>query len=65
MNFLNTNTIKANATHIPITESKSRNEIYIDVVENLHCLFNPSNMVVSDFVDGCIKMKSYLTGENP
>lgn len=40
LNFLSSATIKAEATHIPITESEKRNEIFVDVVENLHVLFN-------------------------
>lgn len=53
---------KAEETHIPITESAQRNDIFVDVIENLHVLFNSKNVPVSSFVDGVIKMKSFLTG---
>lgn len=41
---MNPKTMKANVTHIPITEAKKRNDIFIDVIENLHVLFNAQNV---------------------
>ena len=63
-NYFNKNTIKVNATNNPITNYKSRNEIFVDVVEKISVLFNSSMNVINSSVDGSIKMKSYLTG-NP
>ena len=60
--FFTPKTIKVNATQNPITNAKERNEIFIDVVENLVVLFNSSNVVINAYVDGCLRMKSYLTG---
>ena len=62
LSFLDWNHKKAEETHIPITEAKNRNEVFVDVIENLHVLFDCKNIVVSSFVDGVIKLKSFLTG---
>lgn len=35
----------------------------MDIIENLHVLFDNKNLVTSSFIDGVIKMKSFLTGE--
>ena len=61
-NIFNTDTIKIGATYNPITESKNRNEIFVDVIEKLNVLFNSSNNVINSSIDGFIRMKSYLTG---
>ena len=39
-----------------------KNEIYIDVVERLNCVFNPLGKIISSDVEGSIIMKSFLTG---
>ena len=62
LNFFDKNHKKAEDTHIPITESAKRNDVFIDVIENLHVLFNNQNVLISGFIDGIIKMKSFLTG---
>lgn len=62
LSFFDRNHKKAEETHIPITDSKNRNEIFVDVIENLHVLFDNKNIVVSSFIDGVVKMKSFLTG---
>ena len=41
-------------------DEKSKNEIYVDIVENVTCLFGRSGAIISSGIDGCIKMKSYL-----
>lgn len=53
---------KAEETHIPITEASKRNDIFVDVIENLHVLFNNQNVAISSFIDGIVKMKSFLVG---
>ncbi len=62
LNILRQNKLNYEYTLIPITEKERRNEIFVDVIENLHVLFNSSNIPICQFVDGKIKMKSYLTG---
>ncbi|KAH8059766.1 hypothetical protein JL721_9185 [Aureococcus anophagefferens] len=41
-----------------------KNEIFVDILERLTMLFSPSGAVVNSTIDGCIQMKSYLSG-NP
>ena len=60
--MFNKNSIKVNATNNPITNYKSRNEIFVDVVEKISVLFNSQMNVINSSIDGSIKMKSYLTG---
>ena len=60
--IFNKNTIKVDATNNPITNYKSRNEIFVDVVEKISVLFNSSMNVINSSIDGSIRMKSYLTG---
>lgn len=43
---------------------KQKNEIFVDILERLNVLFNPNGYVVNSTIDGCIQMKSYLSG-NP
>ena len=64
LSFFDKNHKNADETHIPITESGKRNELFVDIIENLHVLFDNKNIVMSSFIDGIIKMKSFLTG-NP
>lgn len=61
-NLWNPQTIKVTATIDPITNAKNRNEIFVDVIEKMNVLFNSSNIVINSSIDGCVKMKSYLTG---
>ena len=41
-------------------EEKSKNEIYVDIIEKITCLFGRNGAILSSGIDGCIKMKSYL-----
>ena len=41
-----------------------KNEIFVDILERLTVIFNSSGSMLISTVDGCIQMKSYLTG-NP
>lgn len=56
------NTIRVDAAANPIANAKNRNEVFIDVVENLVVFFNASNTVVNSYLDGQMLFKSYLTG---
>ena len=60
--FFQTSTIKAKASQNPITTFKERNEVFIDVIEQIIVLFNSSNSIISSYVNGCVRVKSYLTG---
>ena len=41
-------------------DAKSKNEIYVDIIEKVTCLFGRNGTILSSGIDGCIKMKSYL-----
>ncbi|CAM9505946.1 unnamed protein product, partial [Choristocarpus tenellus] len=41
---------------------KQRNEIFVDILERLNVLFSQTGQVVNSSIDGCIQMKSYLSG---
>ena len=41
-------------------DQKSTNEIYVDIIEKVTCLFGRNGTILSSGIDGCIKMKSYL-----
>ena len=43
-----------------IIDKNNTNEIYIDIIEKITCLFNKNGSIISSGIDGCIKMKSYL-----
>jgi len=62
------NTTPSTAVHKPVTMSqkqgKQRNEIFVDVVERLTMLFSNGGYVLNSEIDGCIQLKSYLSG-NP
>ena len=45
-------------------DKKSRNEIFVDILERLTVTFNSTGYIISQEIDGCIQMKSYLSG-NP
>ena len=38
----------------------NKNEIYVDIIEKVTCLFSRNGTIISGGIDGCIKMKSYL-----
>ena len=69
---LSTKTTPSNSVHKPISGGKvgagggrgDKNEIFVDILERLTMLFSPSGSVVNSTIDGCIQMKSYLSG-NP
>mmetsp|Transcript_12957 Transcript_12957/g.19510 ORF Transcript_12957/g.19510 Transcript_12957/m.19510 type:complete len:439 (+) Transcript_12957:75-1391(+) len=58
----------SSAANLPVAlanrSSKSKNEIYVDIVEKLTVLFNANGFVVNSSIDGAIQMKSFLSG-NP
>ena len=59
----------SSAVHKPISVSRKRdknhrNEIFVDILERLTLTFNNTGNVISSEIDGCIQMKSYLSG-NP
>ena len=41
-------------------DAKSKNEIYVDIIEKVTCLFNKNGNIVNNEVSGAIKIKSYL-----
>ena len=61
-NFINnfrTSTTSGESTKRPITsEGKSKNEIFVDLIEKVTALFNANGSLINFGVDGCIKMKS-------
>jgi|Transcript_14990 AP-4 complex subunit mu-1 len=72
---LSTKTTPSSSVHKPISAGKTgsgaigsvrsnRNEIFVDILERLTMLFSSSGVVINSTVDGCIQMKSYLSG-NP
>ncbi|GMI25540.1 hypothetical protein TeGR_g8729, partial [Tetraparma gracilis] len=63
-------TAAASSVHKPVSLSTGaqgkgdKNEIFVDILERLNVLFSPNGYVLNSSIDGCIQMKSYLTG-NP
>lgn len=61
-------TTPSSAVHRPISLASNRkgkkNEIFVDILERLTVLFNSNGYVLNSTIDGCIQMKSYLSG-NP
>jgi len=62
-------TVPSTAVNKPISwnnehKRSRKNEIFVDILERLSVLFNANGTVVSSQIDGCIQMKSYLSG-NP
>mmetsp|Transcript_13228 Transcript_13228/g.39394 ORF Transcript_13228/g.39394 Transcript_13228/m.39394 type:complete len:439 (+) Transcript_13228:109-1425(+) len=47
---------------LPGLRQGDRNEIFVDIIERLTMLFSPTGAVINSTVDGCIQMKSYLSG---
>lgn len=64
------NTAPSSSVHKPIsigTGSRGKgqkNEIFVDILERLTLTFNSTGYVQHSAIDGCIQMKSYLSG-NP
>ena len=47
------------------SNTKRKNEIFVDILERLSVLYNASGYVLNSTIDGCIQMKSYLAGNPP
>jgi AP-4 complex subunit mu-1 len=62
------NTISSKAVIAPITLEKNKknqkDQIFVDIIENISVLFNSTGYVINSSIEGCIQMKSYLQG-NP
>ena len=43
-----------------INSSTNNNEIFVDLIEKITCLFGRNGNILSSGIDGCIKMKSFL-----
>lgn len=57
------NTKSSNATIKPtsqLTDTKSSNELYLDLFEKITCLFNSNGNLINSAIDGFIQLKSYL-----
>ena len=53
--------VKSNINAIrSVADAKAKNEIYVDIIEKITCLFARNGNMISSGIDGCIKMKSYL-----
>ena len=67
---LQTKTSPSVSAHKPVTAAstgssgKQKNEIFVDILERLSVLFGANGQVLHSSIDGCIQMKSYLSG-NP
>lgn len=63
-------TTPSSAVHKPIAVGTTRktkgqkNEIFVDILERLSLTFNSNGYILNSSIDGCIQMKSYLSG-NP
>lgn len=63
-------TISSTAVQRPVSlgatggAKSNKNEIYVDILERLTVLFNSNGYILNSTIDGCIQMKSYLSG-NP
>lgn len=56
-------TINSQASNVSVSKGNS-NDIFVDIFEKINILFNSSGYVINSSIDGCIQMKSYLSG-NP
>ena len=61
--FFTPQTVSSSASSVSISKN-TESKIVVDVYEKLNILFNASGYVINSSIDGCIQMKSYLTG-NP
>lgn len=57
-------TRKATATNVSVVNSSKdrKNEIFVDILERLNCVFSPAGTVVNAEVDGSVILKSFLAG---
>ena len=44
--------------------ANQKNEIFVDILEKLNVMFSNNGYLLNSTIDGCIQMKSFLTG-NP
>eukprot|EP00658_Telonema_sp_P-2_P004165 TRINITY_DN11564_c0_g1_i10.p1 TRINITY_DN11564_c0_g1~~TRINITY_DN11564_c0_g1_i10.p1 ORF type:complete len:441 (+),score=95.23 TRINITY_DN11564_c0_g1_i10:175-1497(+) len=66
-NLKDNKTISSSAVQKPISLSErksTKNEIFVDIIEDLNVTFQPDGRVANMEIDGRIQMKSYLSG-NP
>jgi AP-4 complex subunit mu-1 len=74
-NMINPKTAAASAVNKPVISSQTvngkktnvanqKNEIFVDILEKLNVLFSPNGYLLNSTIDGCIQMKSFLSG-NP
>jgi AP-4 complex subunit mu-1 len=47
---------------ISVSKNKPKNEVYVDVIERVSVLFNNTGFVINSEVEGCVTVKSYLSG---
>eukprot|EP00940_MAST-03C_sp_MAST-3C-sp2_P002332 g2332.t1 len=68
LNIFGSRTTAPSAVQAPVHMGRKntgkKNEIFVDILERLTVLFNSSGNMINSTVDGCIQMKSYLSG-NP
>lgn len=65
---MSSRTTPSSAVHKPISLSARKgrkNEIFVDILERLTVLFNSNGYILNSTIDGCIQMKSYLSGNPP
>ena len=55
-----TNSKSYTCGRIPIKDLETKNDLFVDILEKISCLFNRKGNIISSGIDGCIKMKSYL-----
>ena len=61
-------TKSSNQTNKPIawdarSQKSTKNEIYVDLIERITVLFNSNGSILKSEIDGCVRMKSYLSGQ--
>ena len=61
--FFTPQTVSSAASNVSVSKN-TESKIFVDVFEKLNILFNASGYVINSSIDGCIQMKSYLSG-NP
>merc|ERR1712232_1236134 len=70
--IVNPKTASAHGVHKPVIGSvttkgkvvnkKAKNEIFVDILEDLNVIFSKDGNVLNSTINGCIQMKSYLAG---
>lgn len=68
MPSMNNKTTPSSSVDKPIgykdNKGKKKNEIFVDIYENINITFNSNGYILNSSIDGTIQMKSYLAG-NP